>query len=128
VEEVTLDMTDSMRKIVRRYFPKSIRVIDRFHVQKLAHDALQEMRIVHRWDAINGELEAREQAKLTSGKYVPEVLENGDSQKQLLAGSRYLLFKSEDKWTDKQKRRAKLLFELYSDIKKGYSLTHSLLT
>lgn len=36
VEEVTLDMADSMRKIVRSCFPKAIRVIDRFHVQKLA--------------------------------------------------------------------------------------------
>jgi transposase len=126
VEEVTLDMADSMRKIVRRCFPKAIRVIDRFHVQKLAHDALQEMRIAHRWDAINRETEAREQAKSANEKYIPELLENGDSHKQLLARSRYLLFKSADKWTDKQKQRAKLLFELYPDIKKGYSLTHSL--
>lgn len=36
VEEVTLDMADSMRKIVCRCFPKAIRVIDRFHVQKLS--------------------------------------------------------------------------------------------
>ncbi|MDR0823802.1 MAG: transposase [Prevotella sp.] len=126
VEEVTLDMADSMRKIVRRCFPKAIRVIDRFHVQKLAHDALQEMRIAHRWDAINQETEAKEQAKLSNIKYIPELLENGDSRKQLLARSRYLLFKSADKWTEKQKQRAKLLFELYPDIQRGYSLTHSL--
>jgi transposase len=37
-----------------------------------------------------------------------------------------LLFKSADKWTEKQKQRARLLFELYPDIKKGYSMTHSL--
>jgi transposase len=126
VEEVTLDMADSMRKIVRRCFPKAIRVIDRFHVQKLAHDALQEMRIAHRWDAINQETEAKEQAKLADEKYIPELLENGDSCKQLLARSRYLLFKSPEKWTEKQKQRARLLFERYPDIKKGYSLTHSL--
>ncbi|KAA6321213.1 hypothetical protein EZS27_029110 [termite gut metagenome] len=126
VEEVTLDMADSMRKIVRRCFPKSIRVIDRFHVQKLTHDSLQEMRIAHRWDAINRETQAKEESKLLGEKYTPELLENGDSHKQLLARSRYLLFKSSDKWTPKQKQRAKLLFELYPDIKKGYSLTHSL--
>jgi transposase len=126
VTEVTLDMSDSMRRIVRRCFPNAIRVIDRFHVQKLAYDALQEIRIAHRWDAINEETEAREQAKLSDEKYIPEELENGDSKKQLLARSRYLLFKSADKWTDKQKQRAKLLFELYPDIKKAYSLTHSL--
>jgi transposase len=126
VKEVTLDMADSMHRIVRRCFPRALRVIDRFHVQKLAYDALQEIRIGHRWDAINEDTEAREQAKLSGKKYTPEELENGDSKKQLLARSRYLLFKSADKWTDKQKQRAKLLFELYPDIKKAYSLTHSL--
>jgi transposase len=126
VEEVTLDMSDSMRKIVRLSFPKAMLVIDRFHVQKLAYDALQEMRIAHRWDAINQETDAKEEAKLTGNKYIPEILSNGDSLKQLLARSRYLLFKSADKWTLKQKQRAELLFELYPDIKKAYSLTHSL--
>ena len=48
VEEVTLDMADSMRKIIRSCFPKATRVIDRFHVQKLKFDAMQEMRIAHR--------------------------------------------------------------------------------
>ena len=126
VKEVTLDLSDSMRKIVRRCFAKADRVIDRFHVQKLAYDALQEIRIAHRWDAINEDTEAMEQAKLTNKKYEPVLLRNGDSKKQLLARSRYLLFKSADKWTEKQKQRAKLLFELYPDIKEAYSLTHSL--
>jgi transposase len=54
VKEVTLDLSASMRKIVRRRFPKANRVIDRFHVQKLTYDALQEIRIARRWDAGNG--------------------------------------------------------------------------
>ena len=126
VKEVTLDMAESMHKTVRRCFPNAIRVIDRFHVQKLAYDAVQEMRIGHRWDAINEDNQAREQSKSAGEKYIPQTLENGDTKKQLLARSRYLLFKSADKWTEKQKHRAKLLFELYPDIKKAYSLTHSL--
>jgi len=126
VKEITLDLSDSMRKIVRCCFPKANRVIDRFHVQKLAYDALQEIRIAHRWDAINEETEAMEQSKLLDKKYEPQLLKNGDSKKQLLARSRYLLFKSADKWTEKQKQRAKLLFELYPDIENAYSLTHSL--
>lgn len=55
VKEVTLDMAGSMNLIVEKCFPEATRVIDRFHVQKLAYDALQEMRIAHRWDAINEE-------------------------------------------------------------------------
>ena len=35
-EEVTLDLSDSMRKIVRgAFFPKASRIIDRFHIQNL---------------------------------------------------------------------------------------------
>ena len=41
VKEVTLDLSDSMRRIVSRAFPKAKRVIDRFHIQKLACDAVQ---------------------------------------------------------------------------------------
>ena len=119
-------MSESMRKIVRRCFPNAIRVIDRFHVQKLAYDALQQMRIEHRWDAINEETDQMEEAKLTQTKYIPSVYENGDTPKQLLARSRYLLFKSPDKWTEKQKQRAKILFNEYPDINKSYSLTHSI--
>lgn len=52
VKEVTLDLSDSMRKIVRRCFTSAIRVIDRFHVQKLACEAVQEIRVGHRWEAI----------------------------------------------------------------------------
>ncbi len=126
VKEVTLDMAASMSKIVRRCFPMATRVIDRFHVQKLAFDALQEMRIAHRWDAINEETNAIENAKLDGSKYTARILSNGDTKKQLLARSRYLLFKSGEKWTLKQKQRAELLFSLYPDIKHAYSLTHSL--
>ena len=40
VREVTLDLSDSMRRIVRCSFPQARRVIDRFHIQKLACDAV----------------------------------------------------------------------------------------
>lgn len=126
VKEITLDMAGSMNKIAKRCFPCASRVTDRFHVQKLAYEALQEMRIAHRWDAINEETNAIENAKLDNKKYVAPTFSNGDTKKQLLARSRYLLFKSGDKWTKKQKERAKILFDLYPDIKKAYSLTHSL--
>jgi transposase len=52
VKEVTLDMAGNMGLIVRKSFPEAALVIDSFHVQKLALDALQEIRIKHRWQAI----------------------------------------------------------------------------
>lgn len=40
VEEVTLGMAASMNSTVQRCFPNAHRVIDRFHVQKLAFEAV----------------------------------------------------------------------------------------
>ena len=48
VKEVTMDLSNSMNLIVRRCFPKASRTIDRFHVQKLAYDALQKIRIARK--------------------------------------------------------------------------------
>ena len=126
VVEVTHDLSESMRKIVTRCFPNARHTIDHFHVQKLANDAVQEMRIAHRWDAIQKDNDERENAKLEGRKYEPERLANGDTLKELLARSRYLLFKSADKWTPSQKVRAQLLFERYPDLKEAYGLAHSL--
>jgi len=126
VEEVTLDLSDSMRKITRSCFPNAQRVIDRFHIQKLACDAVQEIRIRHRWDAIQQTNDEMENAKLEGRPYVPRRHENGDTEKELLARSRYLLFKSSDKWTESQRCRAKILFKEYPDLKAAYGLSHSL--
>lgn len=126
VKEVTLDMANSMNKIVNKSFPKATKVIDRFHVQKLVYDALQEMRIAHRWNAIDEESESIKIAQYNEVTYEPFVFSNGDTKKQLLARSRYLLFKSADKWTPKQSQRAKILFAQYTDIEKAYSLAHSM--
>ena len=64
--------------------------------------------------------------QLKGEAYEPYRYPNGDTRKELLIRSRYLLFKSADKWTDRQKQRAKILFEEYPDIKKAYGLCHSL--
>jgi transposase len=55
-------------------------------------------------------------------------LANGDSAKQLLARSRYLLFKHKEHWTYSQKQRAALMFERYPGIKKAYDLSMKLTT
>lgn len=123
VREVTLDMAANMNLIVKRCFVKAHRVIDRFHVQKLAYEAVQEIRIKYRWEALDQENEAIQTAKQSNVTFEPEILENGDSVKQLLARSRYLLFKHRDKWTASQVKRANLLFERYPLIQKAYTIS-----
>jgi len=126
VEEITMDLAGNMNLIASRCFPKATIVIDRFHVQQLAFEALQEIRIKHRWEAIDMENEAINDAKKNNTDYEPELLPNGDTLKQLLARSRYLLYKREDKWIDNQVIRAQLLFERYPDIKQAYDLSQRL--
>jgi transposase len=91
-------------------------------VQQLATEALQEIRVKHRWEALDNENNAIEQARAAQTVYEPEILSNGDTVKQLLARSRYALYKKPDTWTDSQKERATLLFERLPDLKKAYHL------
>lgn len=123
VKEITLDLAKNMERIARTCFPEAVVVSDRFHVQQLSSEALQEMRIKLRWEAIEEENKLVQQAREEGTVYCPKVLSNGDTEKQLLARSRYLLYKPESKWTPSQSHRAKLLFNIYPDLKKAYELT-----
>jgi len=126
VTEITLDMAANMGLIAKKCFPNATRVTDRFHVQKLALEALQEIRIKYRWQAIDLENEAIEKARTSKKKYNPVILTNDDTIKQLLARSRYFLYKNKLKWSKNQTERAKILFELYPDIDKAYDLAQDL--
>lgn len=59
-------------------------------------------------------------------RYMPEVLDNGDTRIELLTRSRFLLMKSRDKWSESQKKRGELLFKLYPKIEEAYNLINSL--
>lgn len=126
VTEITLDMAANMGLIAKKCFSNAVRVTDRFHVQKLALEALQEIRIKYRWQAIEMENDAIEKAKSTKTKFESRILSNGDTIKQLLARSRYILYKNKSKWSENQTERARLLFELYPDVEKAYQLSQDL--
>lgn len=123
VEIITLDMSNAMDWIVRECFPNAKKVNDRFHVQQLVSEALQEMRIRERWKAIDEENELIQQCRKTGIRYAPFTYPNGDTKKQLLARSRYLLFKPRSKWTDSQKERVAILFTEFPELEEGYNLS-----
>lgn len=75
VKEVTFDMAGNMGLSVIKSFPNAT-VIDRFHVQKLALDALQEIRIKHRWLALNAKNDTIENARKKSFRYTPKIVTN----------------------------------------------------
>ncbi len=120
--EITLDMSSGMHAIARECFPNAERVLDGFHVQKLACDALQELRIEHRWEAINEETNEMENARLEGKKYRARRFRNGGAGKEILSRSRLLLFKDPAAWSVNQRKRASVLFELYPDMQKALAL------
>lgn len=126
VKEITMDMAAAMEKIAKACFPKAMLVTDRFHVQQLASDAVQQMRIELRWEAIEQENKEYDLAREVGKPFVAHILENGDTPKQLLARSRYLLFKSQNKWTPKQAHRAEILFARYPKLEIAYKLSREL--
>lgn len=147
VKEVTLDMAKNMEGGVKKVFPNAIIVTDRFHVVKLALDALQHIRVKLRWDEMDKENQAHAfiknaqkdldkalkicktekemdelvlEYKNKIEPYQPVEFSNGDSPKQLLARSRYILAKKEDQLTENQKERAEILYKNYPQLKTAY--------
>lgn len=123
VREITLDMAESMENIARYSFPNATLVTDRFHVQQLVSEAVQEIRIALRKETIRQENEKIKEARDKKERYIPEIFENGDTRKQLLARSRYLLFKSQGKWKEQQQKRSQILFSQYPELKSAYDLS-----
>ena len=123
VKEVTLDMAKNMEAAVKAVFTNAALVTDRFHVIKLAMEALQHIRVNLRWNELDKENEAIKQAKEQQIKYEPVVLENGETPKQLLARCKYILTKRENDWTENQTQRAELLFKYFPQLKTAYHQT-----
>jgi transposase len=126
VEEITLDLSSSMMLIARTVFPKARITNDRFHVQKLYYDALDELRITLRWMARDLENQEIKQCREEGIPYVPFRYANGDTRKQLLARAKFILTKHETKWTASQRWRADIIFEFYPELKQAYQLAMEL--
>jgi len=125
VNEATMDMARNMALAMQNCFPNCEKVIDRFHVVKLVLDAMQHKRMTIRWAVIKKENNAIKKAKVKKQKYCPTVLSNGDTLKELLARSRYLLYISKCDWTVNQAKRGTLLFKKYPSLELAYKLTQS---
>lgn len=125
VKEISMDMAPNMALAARNCFTKSQQVIDRFHVVRLVCDAMQHLRTQLRWQAIDEENTAIKEAKEQGLKYKSEILSNGDTLRELLVRSKYLLYKHEQDWTLNQKKRAELLFTKYPQLKAAYNFSIS---
>ena len=94
VKEISLDMAANMHLTASTLFPKAWLVTDRFHVVKLVLEALQKIRIDYRWEAIALENKQMKHCRRRKISYQPEKMGNGETRKEILARSRFLLFKN----------------------------------
>ena len=63
VKEVTIDMAKNMEAAVKQSFLNARVTTDRFHVVKLAMEALQHIRIKYRWEELDKENNAIEELR-----------------------------------------------------------------
>lgn len=137
VKTISKDLAEGYDWIARTLFLNAIRVDDKFHVLKLGFEALQNVRVRYRQMVLTEEKNKREEKKAceremrAEGKIFkkpkesaarPKTYANGDTKKELLARSRYLLFSFREKWTESQKERAAILFREFPEIEKAYDL------
>ncbi len=113
-------MAPNMASACKEAFPMAKLVVDRFHVIRLAMEAIQTLRTGLRWEEMDKENEAIKLARSKKERYEPKYLANGDTVKQLLARSKYVLAKKKAEWTETQKTRAEILFQLFPKIKEAY--------
>lgn len=141
VETISKDLAENYDWIARTLFLNAIRIDDKFHVLKLGFEALQDVRGRYRQEVLTKERKKRETKKAQErerkaecerkhekyekpkeSKTPPKTYGNGDTLKQLLARSRYLLFQFEKNWSESQKERAAILFREFPEIEKAYRL------
>ena len=130
VKTVSKDLAENYDWLVRTVFMNATRIADKFHVLTLAFEALQAIRIRYRQAILTKEREFRRLAKArqkegneTKIESLPQKkYENGDTEKELLARSRYLLFRMAEDWSESQVERAKILFREFPEIKVAYEV------
>ena len=134
VKTVTTDLSSAMMLTVRKTFPGATLINDRFHVQQLISEAVDQLRIRHRWEVLEAENKAimehrarRKAAKTKEereliGQWEPERMDNGETLPQIMARSRHIVLKHESNWNEQQRQRAKILFAKFPDLETAYNL------
>lgn len=140
VKAVSRDLSPTYDWVCRESFWNAAQIADKFHVIKRVMEQLQQIRITLRQKELarireqqskhyKAEFARLATAKKLGTKYKVKkfepghiVMSNGETLMELLARSRYLLFKMPGKWTENQKARAKALFEYYPALESVYEI------
>lgn len=134
VRTVTTDLSSAMMLTVRTVFPKAMLINDRFHVQQLVTDAIDQLRIGFRWQVLDEENKAirEHRAKRKAahtraekdliGEWEPQRMENGETRPQIMARSRHIILMHNTKWNARQQARAAILFRMFPRLEEAYNI------
>lgn len=138
VKTITTDLSSAMMLTARKCFPAAQLINDRFHVQQLMSEAVDQIRIRLRWQILDEENRKikehrikKKEAKTKSerkkiGKWKPVKMSNGETMPQIIAKSKHIILKNKSKWNKQQTDRAKILFDQFPSLKKAYDLSMKL--
>jgi transposase len=140
IKSITRDFSGLFEKVCTELMPNATQIGDKFHVIRNMMDAHQSVRIRYRQKELEKRRKAYQEFKLTqqtrlkecertgqkfkSDKfhYKEQRMNNGETLLEILARSRYLLYKYPGQWNTKQKRRAEILFDTFPQINQTYLL------
>jgi transposase len=146
VKSITRDLSPAYDWFCRQVFCNSLHVADKFHIIKHLLDSCQDVRVRYRQELLtdkrlkyeafkNQEHQRKQQCKKANQPFIAQKFaykepkaNNGETLLELLARSRYLLYKYPNDWTASQKQRALALFNHYPEIEKSYNLSCSFRT
>lgn len=138
VSAITRDLSPTYEKIATAHFSNATQVADKYHIVQHAIESTQELRIRYKQEALTAQRKAEKEhrqayqtyrqsqergcaAEPVRKKYIPERLENGETKSEFLSRCNYLLYKKSHQWTEKQRKRAILLFKHYPKMEKAYN-------
>lgn len=122
VKEITCDLSSSMMEAARRSFPLADIVNDRFHVQQLFNEAMDDLRVDIRHQVRRQEADEQEFCRENNQDFVPIKYRNGETMPQILLRTKRALMVSSDKWKPSQALRMDILFEHYPIVSQAYDV------
>ncbi|MFA7672117.1 MAG: transposase [Sphaerochaetaceae bacterium] len=141
VKSITRDLSPSYDWFCRQVFCNARHVADKFHIIRHLLNACQDVRVRYRQEELtrkrieyqafkDSEKERKKKCRINGELYKhknfyykEKRMKNGETLLEILARSRYLLYKYPNDLTENQRERAQILFELFPEINESYLLS-----
>jgi len=114
IKSVSMDMSATYALVINNLIPRSVRVIDKFHVMKYVYSSVNDIR---------SKTVKELQKQLSKGKKRNENDKELLSKIELLRRVSRALTKSPDKWSVEMKETVYQVFEMFKEIETAYQIS-----